>query len=432
MSNMAKQWINVAVVGLGKIYEDSHKNGYLNAASVNNVVIGLCDIRQEGVDSQLDVLKKGYEKMLRKAEKKNDTVQIERLKYGLDNLQGFTDYTTMLDTLEGKELDLVDNCTPGRLHIPLAVQAMQHGYHAMAEKPPGLNWWDVKRVIDAEQATGKCYQLNENQCYERPQQAMREAIANGALGEIKSIDVMYGHGGPYVPYQFGESGLPHFIDPLWSGGGCIQDLAPHGISKAFWPLGDGYRVVSCSTNILERRRNPRVMSRQPFTSPVDDWAQATLTIADPRTGGTFPMKVTTSWCGGFPTEFGIEAEKGDMTIGKEPLKANYVPVVFDEDNKATYYPVPKDNWEPHESHIREIQIFCDNLLHDRVSNTPAEYALRLQEMLSIQYFAKLQGREATMDEMEEWGAGIAAEASDEQDAIDQIALKLVSAVDLKG
>ena len=427
---MSKDWINVAVVGLGKIYKDSHSKAYTNPASVNNVVIGLCDIRQDFIDEQVEWLKKGYERALKRAEKKCNN-QIERLKYGLDNLQGFTDYTTMLDALEGNELDLIDNCTPGRLHVPFAVQAMEHGYHAMSEKPPGLNWWDAKRLVAAEKATSKCFQINANRCYERVVQAMREIMAKGILGEIKGIDVQYGHGGPYLPYHFGESGLPHFIDPLWSGGGCIQDLAPHGISKAIYPLGDSYKLVSCSTAILERRKNPRVMSMKSFTSPVDDWAQATLMIANQKTGGTFPMKVTTSWCGGFPTELSIKAENGELVIGKDKLKPDYVPVVYGEDGKPSYYPVPKDTWEPHESHVREIQIFCDNLLQNMASNTPAEYALRLQEMLSIQYFAKLFGREATLDEMEEWGAEIAADASCEQDAIDQITLKLIKAIDLK-
>ncbi len=424
---MAKDFISVAVVGTGKIFQDAHRKAYTNTASTNNVVIALCDIRGDLVQDQLKGLKKDYEKLLAKAKKKENTAQVERLKFGLDHLKSFTDFGKMLDAVEGT-CDLVDNCTPGRTHVPLSVQAMEHGYHAMAEKPPGINWWDVKRLVDAEKKTGKCYQLNENVCYERPVQAMRRVIADGDLGAVLEIEVHFGHGGPYVPYHFSEAGLPHFIDPLWSGGGCLQDLAPHGISRAFWPVGPGARVVSCTTKTLERRQSPRIMSGQPFDNKLDDYAEAALEMWDPRTKKPFSIKVTTSWCGSFAFPFGIDGEKGTMSIGQDPKTKAYSPVIFADDGDK-YFPVDKDSWDPFEGYAREVQIYCDNLLHGWPSNTPAEYALRLQECLSIQYFSKLVKKKATLDEMEGWGKGIAAKQTSYQDAVDEIAKALTGAVD---
>ena len=427
---MANQWINVAVVGCGRIYEDAHRGAFSNASSKNNIVIGLCDIREDRAKEQLAWLKKAYEKMLKKAKKKEKKEDIERLKHGLDRLEIYTDFTTMLDALEG-EVDLIDNCTPGRTHVPLSVQAMEHGYHAMAEKPPALNWWDAKRLVDAEQRTGKCYQLNENVCYERAVRKMREVIAAGKLGTITEIEIHFGHGGPYVPYHFGESGLPHFIDPLWSGGGCLQDLAPHGISRSLWPVGDGCAVTACKTKLLERRQNPRMMSKKPFESKVEDWAEATLEMRDPRTGTTFDMHVVTSWCGGFPFPFSIEGDAGALGIVTNPDTKAYDPVIFKEDGSEEFHPMDKDEWDLHDSYAREIQIFCDNLLHGKPSNTPAVYALRLQETISIQFFSKLQGKEVTLDELDAWGAEMAATHGDDQAIIDAIAVALTGVVDLK-
>jgi len=263
-------------------------------------------------------------------------------------------------------------------------------------------------------------------CYERPVQAMRRVIADGELGSIVEIEIHFGHGGPYVPNFFGESGLPHFIDPLWAGGGCLQDLAPHGISRAFWPVGPGARVVSCETKVLERRISPRMMSGQPFDNKLDDWAEAKLEMMDPRTGKLFDMKVTTSWCQSFPFPFSIEGDRGIMSIGQD--KGVYCPTIM-ADEGDRFFPIEKDQWEPHEGYAREIQIYCDNLLHDKPSNTPAEYALRLEECLSIQYYSKLTGAKVTLDEMEQWGEEIAAKHGDDQETIDEIALTLTSAVD---
>ncbi len=426
---MGKDWINVATVGCGRIYNDAHRNAYVNAASTNMVTIGLCDIRKDLVDDQLKWLKKSYEKLLKKAKMKDQDTQVEKIKFALDRLAGYADYAKMLDALEG-ELDLVDNCTPGRTHVPLCVQAMDHGYHAMGEKPPGLNWWDVKRLVDAEKRTGKCYQLNENVCYERAVQKMRDVIASDGLGKITDVEIHFGHGGPYVPYLFSERGLPHFIDPLWSGGGCLQDLAPHGISRALWPIGQECKVETCATKILERRQNPRVMSGKEFTSPVDDWAEATLVIHDPRTSTSFTMEVVTSWCGGFPFPFAIEGEKGALGIAKNPDSPTYDPVVFGDDGDV-FYPTEKDEWDLHDSYSREVQLYCNNLLHGKPSNTPASYALRLQEILSIHYFSKLMKRKVTVQEMEDWGTSIAARHENAQGAIDAIAVEFSKSIDLK-
>jgi hypothetical protein len=210
----------------------------------------------------------------------------------------------------------------------------------------------------------------------------------------------------------------------------LQDLAPHGISRAFWPVGTGAKVVACTTKTLERRQSPRIMSGKPFDNKLDDYAEAELEMWDPRKKKPFIMNVTTSWCGSFAFPFSIEGEKGTMSIGQDPKRKAYSPVIFSDDGDK-YFPLDEDNWDPFEGYPREIQIYSDNLLHGKPSNTPAEYALRLQECLSIQYFSKLMKKKATIDEMEGWAAGIAAKHASYQDGIDEIAKALTGAVDQK-
>ncbi|MHA1680806.1 MAG: Gfo/Idh/MocA family protein [Promethearchaeota archaeon] len=429
---MDKKWINIAVVGCGRIYNDAHRDAYINKTSTNLALIGLCDKFENLLKDQFKWIKKKLESKLKKAKKKDRVEEAERIKFSLDNLKTYTDYDKMLDDLEGK-LDLVDNCTHGAGHIPLSIQAMEHGYHAMAEKPPGMNWMDVKRAVEAEKKTGKFFQLNENVCYEKPTQRCREVILEGYLGKIDEINIAFGHGGPYVPYTIGKTGLPHFIDPVLSGGGCLQDLAPHGISKAFWPVGPGGRVVSCNTKVLERRKNPRVMSGKDFESPVDDWAEAVLELHDPRTNSNYTMNVTTSWCGSPAafTPFDIHGEKGTLTIVQNPASKAFEPVLYPEDEvDDTFFGLVEDDWEKFKGHTREIQIFCDNLLKGKPSHTPASYALALEETLSIQYFSKLQGKEVTLEEMDAWGEDMLSKYDNKQEGIEQISVALIKAVDL--
>ncbi len=222
--------------------------------------------------------------------------------------------------------------------------------------------------------------------------------------------------------------MPHFIDPLLSGGGVNQDLAPHGISKAFWPVGAGSRVVACENKVMERRRNPRDMSGKSFVCPVDYWVESELELFDPRTNSNYTMSVKTSWCGGFRNAFMIEGEKGKMTDGIHFFRP--APLLIDNNKKKTF-PVDKDQWEPHNPYVREIEQFADCILHDKPTDAGAEYALRLEETLSIQYFSKLMKRKVTMDELDAWADEILANADDEQKAIDDIALQFTGAIDLK-
>jgi len=426
---MAKNWVNVGIVGCGHIYNDAHRNAYINSASKNNVVIALCDIREDLVKEQLEFLKKNYEKMKEKAQKKNDTVQVEKFTFALENLKSYTDYDKMLTEMKGK-LDLIDNCTQGNLHIPFAIKALENGCHAMAEKPPGMNFWDVRRIVEAEKKTGKHFQLSEQVCYERPVQKMRQIIQEGKLGKITHLEVHFGHGGPYIPYVIGKTGLPHFIDPTLSGGGCLQDLAPHGISRAFWPVGPGARVVSCETKKLERRKNPRVMTGKEFVSPVDDWAEAVVEFHDSRTNSNFTMNVETSWCGSFPNPCTIEGENGELSIKKHLIRLSYEPCITDKNGKDTFFGLDKDELDAHGQYNREIQIFCDKILKNQVSDTDGDYALRLEEIISMHYFSKLMKRKVTIEEMEKWAAEIDKKVGGGQKAVDEIALQFASTVDL--
>jgi predicted dehydrogenase len=169
------------------------------------------------------------------------------------------------------------------------------------------------------------------------------------------------------------------------------------------------------------------MSNKPFDSKLDDWAEAELEFFDPRTNSNFKGSIKTSWCGGFPFPFSIEGENGTMDVSKHLF--NYEPCIHTNDDKELWFDFIKDQWEPHNQYHREVQTFCDKILHNQQSDTSAEYALRLQEVISMHYFSKLMGRTVKVEEMEKWANEVAAKAGDEQKAIEEIALKLCGAVE---
>ncbi len=138
--------------------------------------------------AQFAWLKGEYEKRLIILQKKKDSKNIERVKYALENMKVYTSFDKMLDETEGN-LDLIDNCTHGRAHVQLAIQAMDQGVNAMAEKPPALNFMDARWLVKMEEKSGKRFQLSEQMRFEPVEQKMRKLIATGILGSIKHLQV---------------------------------------------------------------------------------------------------------------------------------------------------------------------------------------------------------------------------------------------------
>ncbi len=81
-----------------------------------------------------------------------DTVKAEKLalEVGAD---GFTsDYTALL---ERADLDVVDICTPPHLHVPMIIEAIKAGKHAICEKPIAASLKDVDTLIALEKTNPK-------------------------------------------------------------------------------------------------------------------------------------------------------------------------------------------------------------------------------------------------------------------------------------
>jgi predicted dehydrogenase len=418
---MAKSFLHTAIVGIGKIYEDGHEIIYKQGQCV--APIALVDWDEKRATAKMKDLKKKIEKAAKKGE--------EWAEVSMNQLKVYTDFDQMLKELEGT-VELIDNCTHGEYHVPLSMKALEHDINVMCEKPPALNWFQLIPLVEAESKSKGKYQLNENVCYDKITQAARQAITSGQLGDIIKMEIQFGHGGPYWPYVVSKEGVPHFIDPLLSGGGCLQDLAPHGISKAFWPVGEGAKVLRGSCDILERRDKNRKMSGKQVDCRVDDFAHGVFAAFDPRTNKEFIMDITTSWCGSFPLQYRIEGTKGIMEPGFNKEAKQYCPVIKQPNSKSeVYVELPKDNFHKTLDKVRQTEIFVHNILNGNKSHTDSVYALRLEEIISMHYFSKMRGKEATVEEMNEWGKEMLSKnQNDYQKTVNAICLEFQKAITL--
>jgi predicted dehydrogenase len=68
---------------------------------------------------------------------------------------GFATSTDLDAVITDPSVDLIDICLPTRLHAEVAVAAMQAGQDVLIELPLAATLQDARRIIEAQQATGR-------------------------------------------------------------------------------------------------------------------------------------------------------------------------------------------------------------------------------------------------------------------------------------
>ena len=132
-------------------------------------------------------------------------------------LKAYTDYAQML---ADPDIDVIDICTPHKLHADQAVAAAAAGKHLIIEKPICLTYADTKRVRDAIRQAG----VQTCVCFECRFSAhftlIRSILDQGLLGELHYAEVDYYHGiGPWYA-QFDWNAKKEFAGSSLLTAGC--------------------------------------------------------------------------------------------------------------------------------------------------------------------------------------------------------------------
>ena len=128
--------------------------------------------------------------------------------------------------LAGK-FEAVVICTPAHLHVPLALQALQHGLHVLVEKPLSQSFQGVADLLAARDRSGRqvsvAYVLHVYPLLN----AARDFLRSGELGPVRHVTSTSG--------QYFPGGRPahvvHYSKTYYrdrrTGGGAIQDALTH-------------------------------------------------------------------------------------------------------------------------------------------------------------------------------------------------------------
>lgn len=141
--------------------------------------------------------------------------------------------------------------TPNHLHMPVAVAALDAGFHVLSEKPMALDLAEALAIEAAVARSGRLYGLAFTYSGYPLVAEARARIASGALGRIRLVQVDYLQG--WLSQAIDADGHKQAAwrtDPARAGlGGCLGDIGTHAFQLAEHLTGLSVEAVSADLTI---------------------------------------------------------------------------------------------------------------------------------------------------------------------------------------
>lgn len=161
------------------------------------------------------------------------------------------------DLPEDQRIEALAIVTPNHLHAPMAIAALDAGFHVMSEKPMALNLDEARAIADAVRRSGRLYALAFTYSGYPLVEEARARVARGDFGRIRLIQVEYSQGWLSAPIDAGGNKQAEWrTDPARAGmGGCLGDIGTHAFQLAEHVSGRRVEALSADlTTHVEGRR----------------------------------------------------------------------------------------------------------------------------------------------------------------------------------
>lgn len=132
------------------------------------------------------------------------------------------------------EIDVVYVAAPQRDHLALGLLAIAAGKHVLIEKPLATDAVDAQRLVDAARSAGVFLMEAMWSRYLPQYVAIRELIAEGVLGEVRSVSADHGQ-------AFDST---HRLFEPGTGGGALLDLGIYPIQLDSMVLGAPEKITA--------------------------------------------------------------------------------------------------------------------------------------------------------------------------------------------
>lgn len=146
-------------------------------------------------------------------------------------------YADLADLVADREVEAVYVATPNHLHREAIEALAGSGKAILCEKPMAASLSDAEAMAAAVGAQGTFYGTAFDQRHHPAHRAMRDWIAQGRLGTVTTVRIVYAC---WLPRAWTSvAGQDNWrIDPKKAGGGALMDLAPHGLDLVDFLVGE--------------------------------------------------------------------------------------------------------------------------------------------------------------------------------------------------
>lgn len=181
-------------------------------------------------------------------------------RFGADPAAGYE------ELLAREDLDAVYIPLPAALHAPWAGRALEAGLHVLVEKPAAVTSEEAGRLTRLARERGLVVMENFAFVHHGQQQAVRTLLAEGAIGELRSLSAEFAF--PPLP----DTNIRHQPE---LGGGALLDAGVYPLRAARMFLGDDLEVTGATLRTHPEHRVD-VAGAALLTAPTGVSAQVTF------------------------------------------------------------------------------------------------------------------------------------------------------------
>jgi predicted dehydrogenase len=132
------------------------------------------------------------------------------------------------------DIDLFVIALPNQAHLPVALELARARRNQVCTKPLARNRAEARSMLSAALKSGALHGYAETEVFAPAVVKARETIERGGIGRVIWVRSRESHSGPH---------RAHFWDVAQTGGGAMNDLAPHCIEAARYFFGKDDPVV---------------------------------------------------------------------------------------------------------------------------------------------------------------------------------------------
>jgi len=165
------------------------------------------------------------------------------VRLGLSPARVYADWQTLLEREAalpaGARMEFVSIVTPNDLHLPVAVRALESGFHVLSEKPATRTLGEARLLAQAVAEHRRCYAMTHTYLGYPMIAEARARILEGSIGTVRRVNVSYVQG--WLASSVETSGNKQAqwrTDPQRAGaGGCVADIGVHAFNLAEYVTG---------------------------------------------------------------------------------------------------------------------------------------------------------------------------------------------------